>query len=81
MKIRNLPFNELNEVEQALVESWYPVCINGGGCRHRNCEKDIQTFWGNHRTADTENGTYEGWHFEDKLTNLLANKIQNEDNQ
>lgn len=70
MKIRNLPYDELNEKEQKIVMTFWKSqteirIIDGEEfyeCEHHPvCKKSIQDFWEAHREGDTENGEYDGW--------------------
>ena len=63
MRIRNLPYKELNEKEQEIVRAHHKTCLNDESfaCKDIPEEQSVEGFWENHREADTGNGTYEGW--------------------
>jgi hypothetical protein len=63
MKIRNLPYDELNDAEKKVVQLHYKGQLEdiGSECRNEVCAKGIREFWEMHRLTDTEDGTYEGW--------------------
>ena len=63
VKIRNLPFDQLNGKEKAVVKRHYEGQMNdiGSECRNEKCKEGVEQFWEMHREIDTENGTYDGW--------------------
>jgi hypothetical protein len=85
MKIRNLPFEELNEIEKSLVIKWFEenhkITIFAGleffECKnHPECNT-LEGFWEAHREMDTEQGRYDGWSFGDDLEDAIAEKMLN----
>ena len=63
MKVRNLPYDELNEKEQVVVQTHYKGQLDDedSDCRNQKCKNSIQDFWETHRETDTDNGLYDGW--------------------
>ena len=69
MKIRNLPFNELNEREQKVVikhfNEMHKVSLVDNEpffeCENHELCNTINGFWEVHREADTDDGEYDGW--------------------
>lgn len=63
MKIRNLPYKELNEKEKRIVGLFHDECLADEGQTCKDCPEEwtVEGFWERHREADTENGTYDGW--------------------
>jgi hypothetical protein len=70
MKIRNLPYKDLNDKEKAIVKAHYnsqtkPYIFEGkkypAECEgHPQC-KTLNGFWEAHREGDTDDGRYSGW--------------------
>ena len=63
MKIRNLPFEQLNDAEKKIVKRHWRVCMSDKGqtCFDDEKEQTVEGFWERHREVDTENGEYDGW--------------------
>jgi len=75
MKIRNLPFDELNELEKELVKLHFKECLNDIYlCNHPDCKKSINDFWEIHREEDTDRGEYNEWTFGDDVKDMLMQK-------
>jgi hypothetical protein len=83
MNIRNLPFEELNEIEKELVKAHFEVnhkvtIIDGHNffeCEYHPECNTIEGFWEAHREGDTDNGRYDGWSFGDELKDMVAKKV------
>jgi len=69
MRVRNLPFDNLNDIEQQIVikhfnEQHKIQLINGlvfFECEHHKKCNSLSGFWECHRDLDTENGKYNKW--------------------
>jgi len=60
MKIRNISYHLLNEVEKRIVNNHHKECLKLGCKNHEEC-KNVEDFWARHREIDTEYGKYDGW--------------------
>ncbi len=79
MKIRNLPFNKLNNKEKKVVLLHYEEQIKDKqvNCRNMHCVNSVQEFWEIHREMDTENGEYNGWiKPKDELEDIVEKKLK-----
>lgn len=63
MRIRNLPYEKLDEKEKKVVRLFHKECLDDVGQTCRECpeEQSVEGFWERHREADTENGEFDGW--------------------
>ena len=63
MKIRNIPYDKLNEKEKKIVDDHYKGQIDDKqiNCKDMPCVNSVQDFWEMHREADTDFGRYDGW--------------------
>lgn len=79
MKIRNLPFDKLNNKEKkvVLLHQKYQLEDNNSTCWKEICKNSVQEFWEEHREADTEKGTYDGWiEPKDELQDIVEKKLK-----
>jgi hypothetical protein len=61
MKVRNLPFNDLNDEEKKIVINHFNSCMQDDDMECGVIHSDIDDFWECHREEDTDDGNYEGW--------------------
>lgn len=61
MKIRNVPYDKLDDGEQRVVRKHYKECMHDKNMECRNLHSDLISFWEAHRKEDTNNGKYDGW--------------------
>ena len=63
MKVRNLPYDQLNDMEQEIASAHWKECISDEGmtCKDDPKEQTVEGFWERHREADTDDGEYDGW--------------------
>lgn len=61
MKIRNIPYKELNEKERKIVKKHFDSCMNDKTLVCHKLHKSDEDFWETHREIDTDNGIYDGW--------------------
>lgn len=82
MKIRNLPYNELNEKEKIIVKAYRESKLKSINsiCKDEVCNNSVEEFWEKHRENDTNNGKYDGWII-DELQELVLDKIEKEKNE
>lgn len=63
MKVRNLSYDELNEIEKQIVDNHYKEQIEDEqvNCKNMPCVNSVQEFWEMHKEADTDDGNFDGW--------------------
>ena len=63
MKVRNLPYDQLNYMEQEIASAHWKECLADEGQTCKDCpeEQTVEGFWERHREADTDDGEFDGW--------------------
>ncbi len=63
MKIRNIPFKNLNPKEKWVVrEFWKGMIEVREFCGNPfKCNNSVEEFWEEHKEMDTNDGNYNGW--------------------